>query len=64
MTIIIETKGDDRDNSDSIRKLTLGKAWAAKAGNNYRYFMVLDRVNMPNAVTVAELINRLKNIGE
>lgn len=64
MTIIIETKGDDRDNSDSIRKLALGKAWAAKVGNNYRYFMVFDRVNMPNAVTVAELINRLKNIGE
>ncbi|MFV0587571.1 DEAD/DEAH box helicase [Bacteroides reticulotermitis] len=64
MTIIIETKGDDRDNSDSIRKLNLGKAWAGKAGNNYRYFMVFDRVNMPNAVTVAELINRLKNIGE
>lgn len=64
MTIIVETKGDDRDNSDSIRKLALGKAWASKAGNNYRYFMVFDRVNMPNAVTVAELINRLKNIGE
>lgn len=64
MTIIVETKGDDRDNSDSIRKLALGKTWANKAGNNYRYFMVFDKVNLPNAVTVAELINRLKNIGE
>lgn len=64
MTIIVETKGDDRDNSDSIRKLALGKTWAHKAGNNYRYFMVFDKVNLPNTVTVAELINRLKNIGE
>ncbi|MBQ7477522.1 MAG: DEAD/DEAH box helicase family protein, partial [Selenomonadaceae bacterium] len=30
--LAIETKGDDRDNSDSRRKLDLGKAWEGAAG--------------------------------
>ena len=38
--ILIEYKGDDRDNSDSERKLKLGRQWQAQAGPNYRYFMV------------------------
>lgn len=64
MIIIVETKGDDRDNSDSIRKLALGKTWANKAGNSYRYFMVFDTAKLNDAITVAELINRLKSIGD
>lgn len=63
-TVVVETKGDDRDNSDSMNKLTLGKAWASKAGGNYKYFMVFDKVQMEDTVNVAELIKRLKNIGE
>lgn len=62
-TVIVETKGDDRDNSDSVNKLSMGRAWASKAGDNYKYFMVFDKVQMQNAVSVAELIKRLKNIG-
>lgn len=38
--VLIEYKGDDRDNSDSERKLKLGRWWQAQAGSNYRYFMV------------------------
>ena len=38
--VLIEYKGDDRDNSDSERKLKLGRWWQAQAGANYRYFMV------------------------
>lgn len=38
--VLIEYKGDDRDNSDSERKLKLGRLWQAQAGPNYRYFMV------------------------
>ena len=41
--LLIETKGDDRDNSDSVRKLKLGKSWASCAGDRYRYFMVFDK---------------------
>lgn len=38
--ILIEYKGDDRDNSDSERKLKLGRKWQDLSGKNYRYFMV------------------------
>ncbi len=38
--VLIEYKGDDRDNSDSERKLKLGRKWQAQCGPEYRYFMV------------------------
>ena len=38
--VLIEYKGDDRDNSDSERKLKLGRLWQAQAGPGFRYFMV------------------------
>ena len=38
--VLIEFKGDDRDNSDSRMKLELGRQWQAQAGPGYRYFMV------------------------
>lgn len=60
--IIIETKGDDRDNSDSKRKLEIGQKWAEKAGSNYRYYMVFDEIKMEGAITVKELLNRIENI--
>ncbi len=59
ITVIIETKGDDRDNSDSRTKLELGKTWANKAGEQYRYFMVFDKQQMDGAVTIKELLQRL-----
>ena len=43
--ILVETKGDDRDNSDSKKKLGLGKKWADMAGSNYRYYMVFDEAD-------------------
>ena len=43
--VLVEYKGDDRDNSDSERKLKLGRSWAAQAGSNYRYFMVFKNRN-------------------
>lgn len=41
--LLVETKGGDRDNSDSAAKLKLGKAWAELAGEPYRYLMVFDK---------------------
>ena len=59
--LLIETKGDDRDNSDSKMKLELGTTIANKAGDNYRYYMVYDK-NIPDgAVSVASLIDRISN---
>ena len=43
--VLIEYKGDNLDNSNSMRKVKLGRNWQAKAnacgsGDKYRYFMV------------------------
>ena len=62
ITVLLETKGDDRDNSDSRAKLELGKTWANKAGEQYRYFMVFDKQQMDGAVTIKELLQRLKSM--
>jgi type III restriction enzyme len=43
--VVVEVKGDDRDNSDSERKLRLGRKWAEKAGDGYRYYIVFDKLN-------------------
>lgn len=40
--VLVETKGDDRDNSDSKAKLRLGRKWQELSGSGYRYFMVFD----------------------
>ncbi len=44
--VLIEFKGDDRDNSDSKMKLELGHQWQAQAGSNYRYFMVFKSTDL------------------
>jgi len=61
-TIIIETKGDDRDNSDSIEKLKLGQTWANKCGSNFRYFMVFENEKLEGAKTINEMIDILKEL--
>lgn len=43
--VLVEYKGDDRDNSDSERKLKLGRKWQDKSGDAYRYFMVFKNRN-------------------
>lgn len=60
--IIIETKGDDRDNSDSAAKCRLGNKWAELAGKEFSYFMIFDKKVIPDAFTVEkakELIRQL-----
>lgn len=60
--IILETKGDDRDNSDSAAKLKLGKLWEAKASQGgFRYMMLFEK----NAIEGSEtLANALKKIAQ
>ncbi len=62
MIVVIETKGDDRDNTDSRMKVKLGHKWANKAGDNYRYFMVFDKREMDGAITLPQLIERLSKM--
>jgi type III restriction enzyme len=40
IVILLETKGDDRDNADTAAKLDLGRTWSGMAGSGYRYMMV------------------------
>ncbi len=58
-TILLETKGDHLDAEQKIR---LGKLWASKAGNDYRYFMVYDRRTVDGAYKLEDFINVIKGI--
>ena len=57
--IILETKGDDRDNSDSVRKLKLGNAWEKQAGRQFRYLMVFDNKPIDGAHKLADALGLL-----
>lgn len=62
--VLIEYKGDDRDNSDSERKLKLGRKWQGQAGSNYRYFMVFKNrdFGIDGAYTLDQFIEIMKNL--
>jgi type III restriction enzyme len=62
--IVVEVKGDDRDNSDSERKLRLGRKWADKAGDGYRYYMVFDKLNWSKegAYELSEFIELMRRL--
>jgi type III restriction enzyme len=51
-TILIETKGDHLDGSDSEAKCRLGNEWEKQAGNNFAYFMVFDKNEIKGAYTL------------
>ena len=58
-TILLETKGDHLDAEQKIR---LGRLWASKAGNNYRYFMVYERRTVDGAYKLEDFLNIVKDI--
>ena len=60
--VLLETKGDDRDNSDSRKKLELGTLWANKAGDTYRYFMVFDKTELDGAYTKEKFLEILREL--
>ena len=55
--LLVESKGDNLDNSDSINKLKLGKFWESKSGNDFKYFMVFDENPIENAYKLDEVSN-------
>jgi type III restriction enzyme len=61
-TILLESKGDDRDNSDSEAKIRLGKAWERKAGNNFKYFMVFDKKEVNDAHKLDDFLKLMKEM--
>lgn len=60
--IVIETKGEDRDNSDSELKLKLGNAWEAKAGADFKYMMVFENNTIEGAKRLADALEQLKQL--
>lgn len=52
ITILLETKGGDRDNSDSAGKCRLGNEWEKQAGKDFAYFMVFDKKEIEGAYTL------------
>lgn len=60
--LLIESKGDDRDNSDSKSKLKLGKQWASLAGSAYKYFMIFTHSSLEGAYQVDEFAEILKTL--
>lgn len=58
-TVLLETKGDHLDAEQKIR---LGRLWASKAGNNYRYFMVYERRTVDSAYKLEDFLNIIKDI--
>ena len=62
--VVIEAKGDNLDNSDSAAKLRLGRKWADKAGESFRYFMVYQTKDLKfdGAFALDEFIGMMKQI--
>ncbi|MBL7933094.1 MAG: hypothetical protein JNL60_14405, partial [Bacteroidia bacterium] len=61
-TLIVETKGDDRDNSDTEAKIRLGSAWEKLAGAQFRYFMVFDKNDMKDAYRLDAFLNIIREL--
>jgi type III restriction enzyme len=60
--ILIETKGDHLDGSDSEAKCRLGNEWERQAGKDFAYFMIFDKKGIEGAYTLdkaKELISKM-----
>lgn len=60
--VLLETKGGDRDNSDSAAKIELGQQWEAAAGRAYRYRMVFESHPPSGAIDWAQACELLRNL--
>lgn len=60
--IVIETKGDHLDNTDTAEKIRLGNLWRSKAGNEYRYFMVFETKEVEGAYTLTDVLTILQDL--
>jgi hypothetical protein len=60
--LIIESKGDDRDNSDSLQKIRLGNIWSAKAGDKYEYLMIFDTKQVDGAYRLIDAVKLISQM--
>lgn len=62
--ILIETKGDHLENTETKYKLELGRTWQNMAGSRFRYYMVFQSkdLNLPGAVQFDKFCDLMKNL--
>lgn len=60
--VLVEIKGDDRDNTDSAAKIELGRKWREQAGDAYRYMMVFDQNPLDGAYTREKALEVLRQL--
>ena len=63
ITVMLETKGNHLDGSDSRNKLACGDTWSKLAGPKFYYFMVFENSPIEGAVSVNEFIKNLQQLG-
>jgi len=56
--VVVEVEGDDRDNSDSECKLWLGRKWAERAGEYFRYMLLHSKNTQKNKILYFLRISR------
>jgi len=61
-TILIETKGDHLDNTDSAAKCRLGTEWEKQAGHDFAYFMIFDQKEVEGAYTLDKAKELIKGM--
>jgi type III restriction enzyme len=61
-TILIESKGDHLDGTDSEAKSRLGNEWEKQAGQNFAYFMVFDKKDVKGAYTLDKAKDLIKGM--
>lgn len=60
--VLVEAKGDDRDNGDSKTKLKLGQTWGAQAGRKFKYFMTFDHNSIEGAYNLEDFAEVLRDL--
>ncbi|MDE6010121.1 MAG: type III restriction endonuclease subunit R, partial [Muribaculaceae bacterium] len=62
VTLLLETKGDHLDNTESEEKRWIGNKWADLAGYNFKYFMVFQSKEVEGAITLKNLLQLLDEL--
>ena len=62
--VLIETKGDHLENTETRYKLELGRTWQNMAGSRFRYYMVFQSKNLDlnGAVQFDKFCELMKNL--
>jgi type III restriction enzyme len=62
--LMIEPKGDHLENAESRVKVSIGRQWQNKAGNQYRYYMVFKdkQLDIDGAVPFDRFVEIVKGL--